>query len=235
MQTCPAESMTRRGLMLGMQCPLNGAGEDRPGAMHEPVEPFDRLHKSAAQEPLAQLLRLCVECLSCPFFSKTCPHACIEHTDRRCVQDTPNTSPMQETDLVDLHVARGCDRLKLSIAHCPHHSLIHSLSPVTKGILRRLILAPTSACLAQLDAPSACCRCLMPLHNVNEHACTNIRRAGYQRLGQTQKGPTSNREPSSCRYFTDHVSRLCASVDSSPVFRSLSRMIASIAQGTGLL
>ena len=224
MQTCPAESMTRRGLMLGMQCPLNGAGEDRPGAMHEPVEPFDRLHKSAAQEPLAQLLRLCVECLSCPFFSKTCPHACIEHTDRRCVQDTPNTSPMQETDLVDLHVARRCDRLKLSIAHRPHHSLIHPFTPVTKGILRRLILAPTSACLAQLDAPSACCRCLMPLHNVNEHACTNIRRAGYQRLGQTQKGPTSNREPSSCRYFTDHVSRLCASVDSSPVFHSLSRM-----------
>ena len=60
-------------------------------------------------------------------FAKTCPHARMEHTNRRCVQDTPNTSPMQETDLVDLHVARGCDRLKLSIAHCPHYSLIHSL------------------------------------------------------------------------------------------------------------
>ena len=161
-------------------------------------------------------------------FAKTYPHACIEHTDKRCVQDTPNTSPMQETDLVDLHVARRCDRLKLSALPTVHTT--HSFTPVTKGILRRLILAPTSACLAQLDAPSACCRCLMPLHNVIEHACTNIRRAGYQRLGQTQKGPTSNREPSSCRYFTDHVSRLCASVDSSPVFRSLSRIIASIAQ-----
>ena len=53
--------MTRKGPMLGMQCPLNGAGEDRPGAMHEPVELFDRLHKSAAQEPLAQLRRLRVE------------------------------------------------------------------------------------------------------------------------------------------------------------------------------
>ena len=159
-------------------------------------------------------------------FAKTCPHARMEHTNRRCVQDTPNTSPMQETDLVDLHVARRCDRLKLSALPTVHTT--HSFTPVTKGILRRLILAPTSACLAQLDAPSACCRCLMQLHNVIEHACTNTRRAGYQRLGQTQKGPTSNREPSSCRYCTDHVSRHCASASSSSVFRSLSPMIASI-------
>ena len=60
-QTCPAESMTRKGLMLGMQCPLSEAGEDSPGAMYEPVELFDRLHKSAAQEPLAHLRCLCVE------------------------------------------------------------------------------------------------------------------------------------------------------------------------------
>ena len=98
---------------------------------------------------------------------------------------------MQETDLVDLHVARRCDRLKLSISHRPHHSLIHPFTPVTKGILRRLILAPTSACLAQLDAPSACCRCLMPLH-ICHRAC--LHKHSASRLSKAWTNPEGTDE-----------------------------------------
>ena len=122
-------------------------------------------------------------------FAKTYPHACIEHTDKRCVQDTPNTSPMQETDLVDLHVARRCDRLKLSALPTVHTT--HSFTPVTKGILRRLILAPVSACLAQLDAPSACCRCLMPLH-ICHRAC--LHKHSASRLSNAWTNPEGTDE-----------------------------------------
>ena len=67
----------------------------------------------------------------------------------------------------------------------------HSFTPLTKGILRRLILAPVSACLAQLDAPSACCRCLMPLH-ICHRAC--LHKDSASRLSNAWTNPEGTDE-----------------------------------------